>query len=170
MERTQRLILVSALFVLALAPRFYILWTGSAQADDAFITYRYAESLAAGEGFVYNSGERVLGVTSPLYTLILALFALTGAAVPTVSLGLGLLASAVTATLLFFFCRRLRLGAGSYLAPALYAFWPLAIYTDVSGMETPLFTLAGLGFFYFVFIARYRSAALTAVVAALLRP
>ncbi|MBI1784674.1 hypothetical protein HYR69_05970, partial [Candidatus Sumerlaeota bacterium] len=40
--------------------------------DDPYITARYARNLAAGNGFVYNSGERVLGTTSPLLTLILA--------------------------------------------------------------------------------------------------
>ncbi len=42
--------------------------------EDALITFRYAENLAKGIGFVYNPGERVLGSTAPLYGLILALF------------------------------------------------------------------------------------------------
>lgn len=41
--------------------------------DDAFITYRYARNLARGQGFVYNPGEYVLGTTTPLYTMLLAL-------------------------------------------------------------------------------------------------
>jgi arabinofuranosyltransferase len=41
--------------------------------DDAFITYRYAKNIANGHGFVYNSHEPVLGTTTPLYTLWLAL-------------------------------------------------------------------------------------------------
>ncbi|MCK5783757.1 MAG: hypothetical protein KAH06_04880, partial [Desulfobacterales bacterium] len=40
--------------------------------EDALITYRYAENIATGNGFVYNFGERVLGTTTPLYTLLLA--------------------------------------------------------------------------------------------------
>lgn len=39
--------------------------------DDAFITYRYAQNLAAGRGFVFNPGERVLGTTAPLHGLLL---------------------------------------------------------------------------------------------------
>ncbi|HKH48474.1 MAG TPA: hypothetical protein VKM72_27745 [Thermoanaerobaculia bacterium] len=31
--------------------------------DDFYITYRYAENLAQGSGFVYNPGERVFGVS-----------------------------------------------------------------------------------------------------------
>ncbi len=41
--------------------------------DDAFITFRYAKNLAEGKGFVYNPGENVLGITNPLYGLIIAL-------------------------------------------------------------------------------------------------
>ena len=40
--------------------------------DDPFITFRYAENLALGNGFVFNLGERVLSTTTPLFTLILA--------------------------------------------------------------------------------------------------
>ncbi|MFH2104161.1 MAG: hypothetical protein ABIJ39_12485 [Chloroflexota bacterium] len=40
--------------------------------EDAFITFRIARHLAEGVGFVYNSGEQVLGTTSPLFALILA--------------------------------------------------------------------------------------------------
>lgn len=44
--------------------------------DDAFIFFRYAENFAAGEGFVYNPGERVEGCTSFLWMLILGSAAL----------------------------------------------------------------------------------------------
>jgi hypothetical protein len=40
--------------------------------DDAYITFRYARNIASGVGFVYNAGERVLGTTTPAYTLLLA--------------------------------------------------------------------------------------------------
>ena len=40
--------------------------------DDAWITYRYAYNLAAGDGFVYNPGERVFGTSAPGYALLLA--------------------------------------------------------------------------------------------------
>lgn len=42
--------------------------------EDAYITLRYATHIAQGQGFVYNLGEHVLGTTTPLYTLLLALF------------------------------------------------------------------------------------------------
>jgi len=39
--------------------------------DDMFITYRYAWNLAHGEGFVFNPGERVFGLTNPGLGLLL---------------------------------------------------------------------------------------------------
>ena len=41
--------------------------------DDMFISFRYAWNLAHGEGFVFNPGERVFGLTNPGHALVLAL-------------------------------------------------------------------------------------------------
>ena len=40
--------------------------------DDAYITFRYADNLAAGKGFVYNVEEHVYGTSSPGLALLLA--------------------------------------------------------------------------------------------------
>jgi len=37
-----------------------------------FITFRYAEQIAKGNGFVYNIGEPVYGTTTPLFTILLS--------------------------------------------------------------------------------------------------
>src|SRR5262245_28030247 len=42
-------------------------------AEDAYITFRFAEHWAHGLGPVYNVGERVMGFSSPLWTAWLAL-------------------------------------------------------------------------------------------------
>lgn len=54
------------------------LWLWQFDNDDPYITYRYARNLAAGNGLVYNQGERVLGTTSPLFALILGGLTLLG--------------------------------------------------------------------------------------------
>lgn len=41
--------------------------------DDMYITFRYAWNLAHGDGFVWNPGERVFGLTNPGHGLVLAL-------------------------------------------------------------------------------------------------
>lgn len=40
--------------------------------DDAYISYRYAENLARGQGLVFNRGERVEGYSNFLYVLVMA--------------------------------------------------------------------------------------------------
>ncbi len=53
--------------------------------EDALIVLRYARNIAEGHGFVFNPGERVLGVTTPLHTLISAAYVwLGGEAAPAV--------------------------------------------------------------------------------------
>lgn len=42
--------------------------------EDAFITFRVAQQVASGNGFVYNIGEPIYGSTTPLLTLLLALW------------------------------------------------------------------------------------------------
>ena len=49
-----------------------MLWA-SWLSDDAFISFRYAQNLIAGNGLVYNPGERVEGYTNFLYTMLVAL-------------------------------------------------------------------------------------------------
>jgi arabinofuranosyltransferase len=46
-------------------------WASIITMDDAMITFRVAENLAYGRGFVYNVGERVQVTTTPLYALVL---------------------------------------------------------------------------------------------------
>jgi hypothetical protein len=58
------LALTIRLVLVALYPHYAI--------DDAAITMRYAQNLIRGQGFVYNQGERVLGTTTPIYTLVLS--------------------------------------------------------------------------------------------------
>ncbi|HEX4954367.1 MAG TPA: hypothetical protein VF017_13325 [Thermoanaerobaculia bacterium] len=67
--------LVVAVWVAALYGHFAV--------DDFFITYRYAQNLVAGDGFAFNPGERVFGVTEPAQVLALAaLHRLTGISIP----------------------------------------------------------------------------------------
>ena len=59
--------------------------------DDAFITFRYAQNLATGVGFVLNRGERVMGSTSPGEVLLatVAHFVLGHDAMPSAMAALG---------------------------------------------------------------------------------
>jgi hypothetical protein len=63
--------LISLLGIALIVRLAWLLFTNFTY-EDAFITFRFAERLAAGQGFVYNLGERIYGTTTPLLTLLLA--------------------------------------------------------------------------------------------------
>src|SRR5215212_7623634 len=69
---------MAAIVLAALIVRFNLMVSTGSTSEDFYITLRYAENLARGNGLVYNVGERVLGTTTPLYTLFLALVAWIG--------------------------------------------------------------------------------------------
>ena len=66
------------------------LWLGFRPFDDSYITFRYSLNLAAGHGFVFNVGDPVLGTTTPLWTLVLALCAAAGMPIPQGALAISL--------------------------------------------------------------------------------
>ena len=112
--------------------------------EDALITFRYAENLATGNGFVYNAGERVLGTTTPLLTLILgALGALFGpASIPGAAHAFMLLAAAGSHLLIYFTLRRAGVASWPAAVAALVAgLHPAFLWATGSGMETPLVIL-----------------------------
>jgi len=129
---------------LALAARLAV---GPLPIDDAYITFRYARNLAEGLGFAYNPGERVLGTTTPLWTLLLAsLHGLTDLDLPRLSLVLSALLDAGTTLLLLCLAGRLGLGHGwAVLVATLFALNPLSIAYATGGMESSLFTFLVVG-------------------------
>ncbi len=141
--------------------------------DDAYITYRYAANAAEGRGLVYNDGERVMGFTSPGYTLLLAsIGALQGseAIVPAsqwINLAALLAAGAGAARL----ARQLRfrpLVAALLFAMVVTA--PRTLFVSVGGMESSLFLAALWWTLWALCGRRWSVAAWLAGAACLLRP
>ncbi len=71
MSRRAASFLAAALLWAAIAALFIAHLAGRSL-DDFFITYRYAQNLAQGNGLVFNPGERVFGTTAPGLALLLA--------------------------------------------------------------------------------------------------
>ena len=130
--------------LIAVAVRIFVLFKTHSTGEDALITLRYAENLASGKGLAFNPGEAVLGVTTPLYCLLLSLFAWLH--LPALLCGklLCIAADGVTCFLisqiLFYYNRP----AAGLTASALYAFTTTPISVTISGMETGLVTCIGL--------------------------
>lgn len=82
-------------------------WASVIILDDAMITFRVAENLAYGRGFVYNLGERVQVTTTPLYALILVPGVWLFGSAPRTALGLNIILSGLVAALAYDLGRRL---------------------------------------------------------------
>ncbi len=142
--------------------------------DDAFITFRYVENITNGVGFVYNAGEKVLGTTTPLYTLLLSLLHFPfQTSLPWLGLLLNTVADCGTVVLLWLlgrrFCTPNRLGF-EFIAPLLFAVSVFSTNWCIANMETSLFSFLLLCAFYLAITAQTRSAAFVAGLAALCRP
>ncbi len=136
--------------VAAVAGSSIVFWLHSLRylrytSDDSYISYRYAEHLAAGAGVVWNRGEHVEGYTNFLWVVTLAAFHKAGAdIVPTgrwLGFALGLAAIAGTYVL----ARTLADGrpgqiAGFMAAFLLVASGPFATWST-AGLETSLFAV-----------------------------
>ncbi len=104
--------------------------------DDAFITFRYVQQFVAGNGLVYNIGERVEGYSNFLWVMLLSPPYALGADLVMAARVLSIMLSVGTLILVFYLARR-----SSYpiLAPImLAAAGPFGAWT-IGGLETSLF-------------------------------
>lgn len=169
--RRQGTLLLAVLLVLfagvALAFRGYT-------CDDSYITCRYARNLVAGQGLVFNPGERVEGYSNPLWLGLLAAALRAGVEPVAASKGLGLLSALGALLFAVGIVRRLTRREG--LVPPLVVV-PLVCaglaYYSMSGLETALYCclLTGVGYCVLRGTAGGQwGAGLLALAAALTRP
>jgi hypothetical protein len=114
--------------------------------DDAYISYRYAENLARGQGLVFNRGERVEGYSNFLYVLMMtpAFWVTSRDGVYFFSVLLNIIL-ALGALWTFTEYIRQKLGERSALAGAVLLAFCLPLWVSVaSGMETCLVLLITL--------------------------
>ncbi len=127
---------------LLLGVLLFQLTNGQVDVDDAPITYRYAENLARGAGYVYNEGEWVQGTSTPLYTLVLAGLAWLGIAPERSSAALNVLGTAATLALVYATIWKVTRGAwpAGLLAVAILSLQVSFLRYSSAGMETPFYT------------------------------
>jgi hypothetical protein len=163
-------LLVVGLMAVALLAR---LIPGPRLVDDAYITFRYARNLVTGLGFVYNPGERVLGTTTPLYTLLLAGLALATRSRDFPTLALAVNALAGTGSVAFLYALGRRLTGSRIPAVAAALLWALAPYSvtfAIGGMETDLTLALLLAVAYAHVTGRSHAMAALSALALLARP
>ena len=140
--------------------------------DDAFITMRYAENLAAGRGFVYNHGapwEPILGTTTPAFTVVLAGARYLGADLATFVVAFNALCDAAIAWLV---ARSLLASSrvAAVVSVAAFAVLPELNRISAGGMESPLFVLSIIGAIHLDTNGQKPAAGLLATFAAAVRP
>ncbi len=138
--------------------------------DDAYITFRYAENLAAGHGVVFNRGEAVLGTSTPLMTFVLGLFKLLGVSVPLAARWLGILSAAGVVLLVESLALPSMGPFGAAAVGICLALHPDLAFTANSGMETGLSMAAVYGGLLLTLRGRFGLAGLVGGAAFLLRP
>lgn len=162
---------IIGVILLALAARII---PGPRTIDDSYITYRYSRNILAGNGFVYNQGERVLGTTTPLYTFLLSAMAVftgkTNAPYPWIALIINALADAITCTLLFFICKRSGFTIAGVALALVWAIAPYSVAFAIGGLETSVYILFLVGAVFFHLNRQYNLSALVAGLSLLTRP
>lgn len=142
--------------------------------DDAFITYRYVHNLINGNGLVYNPGERVLGTTTPFYSLLLALLSsiLQGGQgnLPIVSIFLNAVADSAGCLLLFAIGRSLGWSAAGFGAALVWAVAPFSVTFSIGGLETSIVVFLILAAWYTYLVRKTFWTALFAALLILTRP
>ena len=159
------------LIIIALVAR---LLPGPRTIDDAYITFRYAQNLLAGNGLVYNPGEAVLGTTTPVYALLMAGLGLfaggSQAPFPSLALLVNALADGLTCWLLIRMAEALGYRRAGMVAALVWAVAPWSVTFAIGGMETSLLILFGTATFYFYLIDKPVAAALCGSFSLLTRP
>ncbi len=137
------------IFAAAVAVRALFHYLTGFTADDALITFRYAENLIEGNGFVYNAGDRVLGTTTPLFTFVISIFLLLKMTPINAALLVSLICSGLTAVVIYRMAQVLRFTHFSILPTLIYILWPRSIVADTCGLETSFFSLLIISAWYF---------------------
>jgi len=157
------------IFAFSFAIRLIVFWQTGYTYEDSHITYRYAENLAEGNGFVYNEGERVLGTTTPLYTLLLAIATSLGIPISWSGFLIPALAASVTPVIAALLLQGVLARIWIWLVAILLALSPADIQWSITGMETGLVTGLGWLAFYLYEKQRYHSLAICSALLILLR-
>lgn len=136
--------------------------------DDPFISYRYAENLTRGIGFVYNPGVRILSTTTPLFAAILALAGFISADIHGIAVGIGIISLALGGIFIFDLARSFDTPIVGWAGLLLYPTFPLVVST--LGSETPLYLALCLGAFALYARKNLLAAGIFGVLATLTRP
>ena len=138
--------------------------------DDTFISFRYAEHLANGNGLVWNiGGPHTEGYTNFLFVVFLAAASFISHDLLAMAQIIGLLSTLATGLLLYLIAKSWRDNMTGILAGLLYFITPLTWINALSGMETSFFVFL-IVLSIALFRTRARIAFFVVLLATLTRP
>jgi hypothetical protein len=138
----RRYLPILVIVIIALSAR---LIPGPRIIDDSYITFRYSRNILAGNGFTFNPEERVLGTTTPLYTLILtgvgSIFGGSNTPFPEISWILNAILDAIACVVLLQVGKKMASDRVGLIAALSWAVAPFSVTFSIGGLETSLFVL-----------------------------
>jgi hypothetical protein len=171
LKSNTRWVIPTAVIIIALIARIV---PGPRTIDDSYITFRYARNILAGNGFVYNPGERVLGTTTPLYTILLVLLSqLTGgvnAPFPVIAWLVNSCIDAVTCLLLYKLGRKLGYPFAGLGAALVWSIAPYSVTFAIGGLETSVYIFLIVAAIYSYIDENHYLTALFSALSFLTRP
>ncbi len=136
--------------------------------DDPYITFRYARNLLSGHGFVYNTGQKVLSTTAPLYAVLLAGLGLIWPNLPTLANTLSATCLVLGALFLYLLPEARGHRAAGLIAALLLSLSPDLIPTF--GAETCLVVMLTLGGLLAYSRSRFSVSAVLLALVVMVRP
>ncbi len=155
-NKKEKLFTLVSLIIIAASILIISLMSGTSLFDDdSYISFRYAENIVSGKGMVYNQGERVLGVSTPLYVLCLSFIHLTGVEVIKAAFWICTVFNILTLCLVYLFIKKYtNMYLAFFMSLVLILLPEWAISTSI-GMETTLYTFLILAVLYSFTIKKY---------------
>ncbi|MEO7704015.1 MAG: hypothetical protein ABIV92_05200 [Thermoflexales bacterium] len=138
--------------------------------DDALITYKYAENLAYGYGFVYNLGERIQGTSTPLFTGLMTIVTmLFGSRTVEVGSLIGVLAAITCVLSVFGMVAKGSSRGAAILAALALGLDAYFLFYASSGMESHLFAALVIVALWSCISGKYTTAAIISAICMLMR-
>lgn len=141
--------------------------------EDCFISFRYAENLAQGNGLVFNQGEWVEGYSNFLYVIILSVFSFFGMDVVIAAKVLSVLFYGLIifpASFFFIYRGQKKVHPTRLFVPIALFFNPMMHYFADRALETHLFILLLIYAIYFVKRRKYLYSSIFFLCVTLTRP
>ncbi|RJP66363.1 MAG: hypothetical protein C4532_16250 [Candidatus Abyssobacteria bacterium SURF_17] len=141
--------------------------------DDSYITFRYVSNLFAGNGPVYNPGERVFGSSTPIYIVWLSFLKalMPNVEIPALAVKFNIILFLATAFgFLFLFRKTLESVTAGALAAGLFLLRSDMVTVSLGGNETFLFCAFVLFSFFCLMSERYILAGALAGLSIMTRP